>query len=796
MKKLKAVLGGALMFGLLAMIPMGCSDSDSGSSPVPPSVPTNRVYVMNMADGILEPVVVSAAENNQSWEYTLTLENVAEEVLWYCDRPGRDSGTVTMEYFVQAVWPNVFVEIEPNAILDGWIPPNVLNDGLYMILRDPQYDSDEKTLTFNITLEKSTMTDQHPASSVIFEDIKITLLNNNPDEATDIYSFVQVSPSAYFEETGDEGVYKLYLTDVYPESFYLQDAPGRFSFVYPTQLFDMAWSNIFEDDPPNASMTSYTDGGKLKVQIVTLDNPDYDEASNLLTYTATLLHGDIENDQFLTAPTLFIDAQDSPSCTKQMGESGYTKRLTVLNSCGEKAWLYMTKPAMPEQWDFWKKASGGVDVTDTLVRSPLKTGVPYHYCIPDKGAPGGNFKVFLEPCEKTGDDCIIGATAGVDRVAVNTLFEASFGCMPEIDKSKCAINPSATGERLAAADYFDISSVAGYTVPMYMAVTNANKLTCDASSSDGSMLDMASCPSENKPQPDGYGTTMVAVTIDPATMTKCMKAPGDDTGNCQGSGFAPCKEDADCTDGNTQMRSLLNAGFSLLNQGSAGGATGYQGCAAPQQYLNGHELGTPPKTWSRKTEPKIPMGAMGSAGWPPDTLPFNTACWYGCASKANADAPGMGGYECDKGPKQDGSHPKSMTGYVRRLKELGMNGYAWEYDDFGANHNCAQKSPELSAQFLVTLCPGKSTKAKYPWPTGAKPYLTTQSWNWTNGTCTMVSKEGTYESLVKCQRANLKYKCTKLQAGADANPVYHNYCVPVESGGTSYEACQSTCYNK
>ena len=788
MKRLRAFLGGAVMFGLLAMIPMGCSDSDSGSAPVPPTVPTNRVYVMNMEDGILEPVVVTAAENNQSWEYTLTLENVAEEVLWYCDRPGRDSGTVTMEYFVETVWPNVFVEVAPNAILDGWIPPNVSNDGLYLILRDPVYESVAKTLTFSITLEKSTMTDQHPENAVFFEDVKITVLNNNPDAETDIYSFVQVSPTAYFEETETEGVYKLYLNDVYPESFYLQDAPGRFSFVYPTELFDMAWSNIFEDDPPNASMTSYTDGKELKVQIVTLDNPDYDAESNLLTYTATLLLGDIENNQILNSPTLFIDAQDSPSCLKQMGNAGFTKRLTVLNSCGEDSWLYMTKPAMPEQWEFWKKASGGVDVTDTLVRSPLKLGVPYHYCIPDKGAPGGYFKIFMEPCAKTGDDCIIGASAGVDRVAVNTLFEASFGCMPAIDKSKCATNPSKPAERLAAADYFDISSVAGYTVPMYMEVTNASKLTCDKDASDGSMLDMASCPSENKPQPDGYGTTMVAVDIDPATMTKCM------SGQCQGSGFAPCKTDDDCTDGNTQMRTLLDAGFSLLNQGSSSGATGYQGCAAPQQYLNGHELGTPAKTWTSPSGDV--MGPMGSAGWPDNTLPFNTACWYGCASTANAEAPGMGGIECDKGPKQDGSHPKAMTGYVRRLKELGMNGYAWEYDDFGANHNCAQKSPEVSAKFLVTLCPGKSTKANYPWPTGAKPYLTTQGWNWTNGTCTMVSSGGTYDSLVKCQRAHMKYKCTKLQAGDDAKPVFHDYCVPVATGGTSYDDCQSTCYKK
>lgn len=772
--------------GLLAAMPWGCSDPSSSS---PPNVPTHRVYVMHMDTGVLSPLLETgdASAAAESWEYELILESVSEKVLWYADRPGRDSGTETMEYFVQTVWPKVYAQISPNALFDGWIPPNTLNDGLYLILRNPQYDSVSKRLTFAVTLENSTMAVQHPVSPVVFEDIKITVLNNNEDGETDTYSFVQVSPSAYFEKTEADSVYILHLTGVYPVSFYLADAPDRFSFVYPTALFDLAWSNIFEDDPPNASMTSYTDDGQLKVQVVTLNDPEYDEAQGLLTYTATLLHGDIESSQVLSSPTLFIDAQDYPSCQKQMKGPGFTKRLTVINNCGEDTWLYMKIPGagdMPEQWDFWKQASSGEEVWTGgstgagtgYVRSKIKVGVPYHFCIPDKGAAGGNFQVFMEPCKQKGDDCMIGTTSGSDRDGINTLFEPTFGCIPG---NTCVKNPAKPSEDLTPADYFDISAVPGYTIPMYLAVTNGNKLKCDATFSDASMLDMGSCASENRDWPEGYGTTMVAV--DPAPATKC------ENGQCTGNGYAPCHNDADCTDGNTQMREIVKAGFTLLTQ-DVDGRQGYQGCASPCNYLAGHELGNPPKMWTSPSG-EI-MGAMATSGWEPNTLPLNTACWYCCASTASADAPGQGGVQCDKGP--NGVHPIGMSGYVRRLKEMGMNGYAWQYDDYVANHNCQQKSSDESARFLLTLCPGISTGASYPWPTGSKPFLKTQGWNWKDGTCSASNSGGTYKSLYACQTANLKYACKTVLSGS--GDVSHKFCLPVESGGQSYEECRKSCY--
>ena len=108
MKRLRAILGGAVMFGLLAMIPMGCSDSDSGSSPVPPDIPTNRIYVMTIGSGVLTPAFESAegmtdlnAEPNR--DYMLTLDDVTKNTLWYTNRPERKTGTTTVQRHIHFI---------------------------------------------------------------------------------------------------------------------------------------------------------------------------------------------------------------------------------------------------------------------------------------------------------------------------------------------------------------------------------------------------------------------------------------------------------------------------------------------------------------------------------------------------------------------------------------------------------------------------------------------------------------------------------------------------------------------
>lgn len=309
MKTLGKFIGVFAVLGFQAMVPLGCSDSDS-SSPNPPNVPSNRVYVMVMDNGTLAPVVQSAKDGTasateQGWEYTLTLENVSEDILWYTDRPDRKSGKETLQDYID-LWPEIYGEVSPNAVLDGFVSGETLNDGLFLILKEPQYNSQAKELTFNVTLLDSTMDNKHPESPLVIDDIKITTLNNADNQYS--WSSAQIAPNAYFEATETEGVYKLHLNDVYPDLYNLGNAPNRDSYIYPNNIFVQSWSARFGDNPPNASMTSYSENGDLNIHLLTLADPVYDADTATLTYTATSLNGETEENQIqLTSPTLFID---------------------------------------------------------------------------------------------------------------------------------------------------------------------------------------------------------------------------------------------------------------------------------------------------------------------------------------------------------------------------------------------------------------------------------------------------------------------------------------------------------
>ena len=124
----------SLAFGLFGIVLVKCaSDSES---------PTNfdrRIHLMYAEEGSLSPVNQSATGISTSTggtsEYILTLENVSEDMLWYKDRPEKESGTENTGYFFQDIWPEVYNELAPNAVLDAWVLPNQpfddFNDGFF-----------------------------------------------------------------------------------------------------------------------------------------------------------------------------------------------------------------------------------------------------------------------------------------------------------------------------------------------------------------------------------------------------------------------------------------------------------------------------------------------------------------------------------------------------------------------------------------------------------------------------------------------------------------------------------------
>jgi hypothetical protein len=514
MKRLGAVLSVFVVLGLLALIRLGCSDSDSGSS-----TPTNlstRVNVLFAEKGTLAPVVQSAGQRtvsatDQGREYTLTLENVSEEMLWYTNRPDRQSGTETVDYFVQTVWPAVFVEIAPNAVLDGFTGD--VQSGFFLILQDPQYESKRNQLTFHVTLLSSTL-ENEPESALTIEDIKITILDNSAEDQTDVWSFVQVAPRAAFEAAGTGGVYRLYLNDFYRESYYLGNAPNRRSYLYSVTAFVRNWDALFQGDPPNASMTSYTDNGVLKVHILTIDQPKYDDENNRVMYTATVLHGDVDAGQPLNSPTLFIEGQlTSPSTTfdATLGAtaSAGTHVIQVYNNCSETIWLAscgncktQTNPC-PEYFDPPQGANVEAAPRDHLL---------FHV---DKGWAGRFWqrtgcKFNKDGLCDGGDCCDAGGCVNKDHKFAKACFYS--GNPPVLVIEPTFDAPSGNGP----IDYFDTSMVDGYNV----------------------LMSIAAMPNTYNPSPDpGMDPKYWCTTVGCDSSPTCPEFLKDSKGNC----WSPCQ---------------------------------------------------------------------------------------------------------------------------------------------------------------------------------------------------------------------------------------------------------------
>jgi hypothetical protein len=268
-------------------------------------------------------------------------------------------------------------------------------------------------------------------------------------------------------------------------------------------------------------------------------------------------------------------------------------------------------------------------------------------------------------CDDSGDNCKMGIPSG-DLSNIDTLFEPSFGCKNNTaNKDKiipgCAFNPSSSlpackkadpADRnadicgsLTSSDWVDMSAVNGFTVPMYLEVTNATNCVDSTgkprTTTDGSMLDVASCATEDKK-----------------------------------SLYSDEKKQQD----------LIDKGVSLLTKDESGNQ---QGCAAPKFWFDTTSIGNPvnPVKLMENTEP-----------------PWNSANWYGCAGAADG-GPGNGGTDCVKGPT-DGNktYPISLTNFVKDLKSMGYKGYTWAYDDGVGLFNC-----NWGGTVMVTVCPNGGT---------------------------------------------------------------------------------------
>jgi hypothetical protein len=314
MKSLKKLLTLSLTVAVLAMSFSGCSDSDSDISSADL---TNRLYVVAAESGTLTPT-----ENGA--ESIITLNQVWTDVLWFTDRPQRETGEDTTEDFVQYKWPLVYGDIAPNAVIKFFV--SGANAGVFVALKAPEYDSSTGILKFQGTLLNSTF-DEPPQSSLEFDTPVVTILNNVSGQAG-ASSFVIYGESASIDVTSTEGQYTLIQEELDNSVLLANNAPGRHSNVSTTDAFVAQWNGIFGDSAPNAVISGLTDTGELYGYLLTLSEPTYEEALNRITYPATVLGQETEIPSTLTYATLVLDSadtttEDSPLVITITNNSGF-----------------------------------------------------------------------------------------------------------------------------------------------------------------------------------------------------------------------------------------------------------------------------------------------------------------------------------------------------------------------------------------------------------------------------------------------------------------------------------------
>jgi hypothetical protein len=347
---------------------------------------------------------------------------------------------------------------------------------------------------------------------------------------------------------------------------------------------------------------------------------------------------------------------------------GATARFTVVNNCGEDVWMIETPPGAVEpvqaQWVWFLDYA---TVTNPLPNGAKVAGVllpksaNQSFCVPDKGAPGGNFRFYMgcpnqnqNPFDPAG--CIVGAAAG-DLSSINTLFEPTFGCSPSLGGAECAFNPSGPAKAcqsdpgssncppLASADNFDISAVDGYTVPMKVEAQAPAGQSCNRLVTDAGMLDLASCPGEDK-------STLYS------------------------------------TDPQQQAKIEADAGIGLITQD----ATALRACTAPYKWFQTATLGTP-------VNPAPSIGACDPANGT-----FNSSCFHagaGCdETQPVTMCPRGSGPQQKVGPNGGGTVAIQNTHWVQQLYALGYGGYSWQYGDGVGDQSCV-----WGTEVKLTLCP-------------------------------------------------------------------------------------------
>ena len=312
----------------------GCGDS--GSNSVPPETDTNRVHMLSAASGNITRAVeresLALPADNES--FTLTMEAVEEEIIWYSDRPGREAGKGDLVKLINS-WGSYYGETQPNAVLSFLIPGTQDMEILYLMLDRPEYDRTQKSLRLSGLILDSTKAIS--LEDLNFETCVLSILNNVGEEE-DASTIIQHSGKAVISTTATNGEYMVSLEGLIPETVFVENAPGRNAYSETVGPFFVdQWEKRFAGGLPNASLYGITQSGENDIYILTLRDPIIDPQTNSIRYSASLLEREGDIPVSLEAAILLIDSSQGVEAIPDICGSTGGRTLFITNNCGTKS---------------------------------------------------------------------------------------------------------------------------------------------------------------------------------------------------------------------------------------------------------------------------------------------------------------------------------------------------------------------------------------------------------------------------------------------------------------------------
>lgn len=253
---------------------------------------TTRLYAEQAYHGYFVPT-------KDAYVYDLIVWDVDPEVVWFADRPERDAGTHPWWWLATTVW---------NAVFEGQQPVGGiayrLDDGVWELIPAQFIDTGLSTkagATWKVRLQTPPPRGLLTGVSIYIDDRGATEIAEG-DTGVYFYAAAQTS----FEPTAVPGRYDLVLESGLDELLLVGTSPGAEAALERADLFvNETWPAYFADETPNAAVTIEGPDGVQNQVVVTLSDPEWNEETDTLSFTADVLLG---NPEAASGPaTLFID---------------------------------------------------------------------------------------------------------------------------------------------------------------------------------------------------------------------------------------------------------------------------------------------------------------------------------------------------------------------------------------------------------------------------------------------------------------------------------------------------------